>query len=85
MNDTQDTVASEHMPCATVLTCKLLGQNRVDIVLNLTAAKQIGAEFHVGSARISVATAPEGLKPPEIHQIKGQTTSKTRHSSLAPR
>ncbi len=44
-------------------------------------SKQCRRRINVESARISVATTPGGLRPPEIHQIKGQTDPKTRHSS----
>ena len=41
--------------------------------------------INVESARISVATAPEEMKPAEIDKVKGQTATKIRHSSLARR
>ena len=34
---------------------------------------------------MAVVTDPGGLKPPQIHQIKAQTTPKTQYSSLARR
>ena len=47
--------------------------------------KDMGRRCTCLAARISVAAAPGGLNPPQIHQSKGQTTPKTRHSSLARR
>ncbi len=37
-----------------------------------------------GANRVSVATAPGDLKPPQIHQIKGQTAPKNPTFQLSP-
>ena len=56
-------------------------RNRAEIMSNLTNTSKISVEL----VSNRVVTDPGGLKPAQIHQIKGQTALKIQHSNLIRR